>query len=269
LRKQRRLKKTNKRDHFLEAHDRNLMVEWLWFFGIFWCARGISGVEPNNTGGRYTWSFRFSLIDACRLPVGRLRGQSLHQSRRGWIAVARAFTAALRRAGNGPSHDHVTTWRSGLCSARSLVCQYAQTTLALYVLLRLSLSLPYRSYIHTYIYTYIYIYIYICVYIYIVCCVCVCVCVCVWYVCVCVCLPAQCIYCLPHARIIHPYYARGRVRTRLPAHAYRHTYAAKSRDPWSVLRMNLSVRKDENRAILSRWNLRITNTLRCRCSMMR
>ena len=32
-------------------------------------------------------------------------------------------------AGNGPSRDHVTTWRSSLCSVRSLVCQYAQTTL--------------------------------------------------------------------------------------------------------------------------------------------
>lgn len=55
------------------------------------------------------------------------------QSRRGWMQwIARAFAAALCRAGNGPSHDHVTTWRSGLCSTRSLVCQYAQTTLALY-----------------------------------------------------------------------------------------------------------------------------------------
>lgn len=29
-------------------------------------------------------------------------------------------------------------------------------------------------------------------------------------------LPAQCVHCLPRARIIHPHYARGRVRARLP-----------------------------------------------------
>lgn len=34
--------------------------------------------------------------------------------------------------------------------------------------------------------------------------------------CMCTYLPAQCVHCLPRARIIHPHYARGRVRARLP-----------------------------------------------------
>lgn len=77
-------------------------------------ARGINGAEPNNTGGRYTWSFRFPLIDACRLPVGRLRSQSLRSVPPGLDAVNRA---GLRR-GAPPRRkrsitrprDHVTVW---------------------------------------------------------------------------------------------------------------------------------------------------------------
>lgn len=155
-------------------------------------ARGINDVKSRITPGAGTpGRFRFPLIDACRLPVGRLRDQSLRSVPPGLNAVARAFVAARRRAGNGPSHDHVTTWRSGLCSTRSLVCQYAQTTLALYVLLRpiSSSRRPSPSLSRMCIYIRMYTY--------------------MRY------LPAQCTHCLPHACIIYSHYARGRVRTEL------------------------------------------------------
>lgn len=73
-------------------------------------ARNQRREEPNNTGGRYTWSFRFPLIDACRLPV---RSQPLRSvppgvecSRAG---LRRGAPPRRKRSITRP-RDHVTVW---------------------------------------------------------------------------------------------------------------------------------------------------------------
>lgn len=174
-------------------------------------AESTDGRGANNTRGRDTSGRSVSpLIDACRLPVGRSVGcaRPVQSSRLrippGLNAVAGAIAALRRRAPSRRKRsitrprDHVTVWPLFHAIISLSICPNDARPIrppppisrsppptsypALSPPRLLSLSLPpprrpARTCTRR--------------------------------------LPAQCAHCLPHARIIHPHYARGRVRTRL------------------------------------------------------